>query len=173
MPQFPVYLWTLPMFHCNGWCFPWSIVLQAGTQVCLRRVASDTIFAALAEQGVTHLCGAPIVMGMLVNAPEAARRPFPQKVRMMTAASAPPAAVLEKMEALGIEVTHVYGLTEVYGPATVCAWQEEWAALDAEHRSRKLARQGVPYPVLEGLEVMDPATMTAGPARRRRPSARS
>ena len=163
MPQFPVYLWTLPMFHCNGWCFPWSIVLQAGTQVCLRRVASDTIFAALAEQGVTHLCGAPIVMGMLVNAPEAVRRSFPQKVRMMTAASAPPAAVLEKMEALGIEVTHVYGLTEVYGPATVCAWQEDWAALDAEHRSRKLARQGVPYPVLEGLEVMDPATMTAVP----------
>ena len=141
MPQFPVYLWTLPMFHCNGWCFPWSIVLQAGTQVCLRRVASDTIFAALAEQGVTHLCGAPIVMGMLVNAPEAARRPFAQKVRMMTAASAPPAAVLERMEALGIEVTHVYGLTEVYGPATVCAWQEDWAALDAD---APLAHAGPP-----------------------------
>ena len=163
MPQFPVYLWTLPMFHCNGWCFPWSIVLQAGTQVCLRRVASDTIFTALAEQGVTHLCGAPIVMGMLVNAPESARRPFSQKVRMMTAASAPPAAVLERMEALGIEVTHVYGLTEVYGPATVCAWQEVWAGLDSDHRSRLLARQGVPYPVLEGLEVMDPATMVAVP----------
>ena len=163
MPQFPVYLWTLPMFHCNGWCFPWSIVLQAGTQVCLRRVASETIFAALAEHGVTHLCGAPIVMGMLVNAPEAARRPFAQKVRMMTAASAPPAAILERMEALGIEVTHVYGLTEVYGPATVCAWQEDWAALDAEGRSEKLARQGVPYPVLEGLEVMTPATMTPVP----------
>ncbi len=163
MPQFPVYLWTLPMFHCNGWCFPWSIVLQAGTQVCLRRVASDTIFAALAEQGVTHLCGAPIVMGMLVNAPETERRPFPQKVRMMTAASAPPAAVLERMEALGIEVTHVYGLTEVYGPATVCAWQEAWADLDADHRARMLARQGVPYPVLEGLEVMDQASMTPVP----------
>ena len=160
MPQFPVYLWTLPMFHCNGWCFPWSIVLQAGTQICLRRVASETIFTALAEHGVTHLCGAPIVMGMLVNAPETARRPFPQKVRMMTAASAPPAAILERMEALGIEVTHVYGLTEVYGPATVCAWQEGWATLDADHRSRMLARQGVPYPVLEGLEVMDPSTMT-------------
>ena len=163
MPQFPVYLWTLPMFHCNGWCFPWSIVLQAGTQVCLRRVASDTIFAALAEHGVTHLCGAPIVMGMLVNAPESARRPFSQKVRMMTAASAPPAAVLERMETLGIEVTHVYGLTEVYGPATVCAWQEDWAALDVDHRSRMLARQGVPYPVLEGLEVMDPETMQTVP----------
>jgi fatty-acyl-CoA synthase len=163
MPQFPVYLWTLPMFHCNGWCFPWSIVLQAGVQVCLRRVASDTIFTALADHGVTHLCGAPIVMGMLVNAPETARRPFGQKVRMMTAASAPPAAVLERMEALGIEVTHVYGLTEVYGPATVCAWQEDWAALDAGHRARMLARQGVPYPVLEGLEVMDPETMTPVP----------
>ena len=163
MPQFPVYLWTLPMFHCNGWCFPWSIALQAGVQVCLRRVASDTIFAALADHGVTHLCGAPIVMGMLVNAPETARRPFAQKVRMMTAASAPPAAVLERMETLGIEVTHVYGLTEVYGPATVCAWQEEWADLDADHRSRMLARQGVPYPVLEGLEVMHPETMTPVP----------
>ena len=163
MPQFPVYLWTLPMFHCNGWCFPWAVVLQAGTQVCLRRVASDTIYRALAEQGVTHLCGAPIVMGMLVNAAEADRRSFPQAVKMMTAASAPPAAVLERMEALGIEVTHVYGLTEVYGPATVCAWQEEWAALDVEARARMLARQGVTYPVLEGLEVMDPATMTPVP----------
>jgi fatty-acyl-CoA synthase len=163
MPQFPVYLWTLPMFHCNGWCFPWTVVLQAGTQVCLRKVASDTIFAAFADHGVTHLCGAPIVMSMVVNAPEQARRPFAQKVKMMTAASAPPAAVLEKMERLGIEVTHVYGLTEVYGPATVCAWQEEWSALDSDARSRKLARQGVPYPVLEGLEVMDPATMTPVP----------
>ena len=163
MPQFPVYLWTLPMFHCNGWCFPWTVVLQAGTQVCLRRVASETIYDALADHGVTHLCGAPIVMGMIVNAPEAARRPFPQKVKMMTAASAPPAAVLERMERLGIDVTHVYGLTEVYGPATVCAWQEEWAGLDPDGRSRKLARQGVPYPVLEGLEVMDPASMTPVP----------
>jgi fatty-acyl-CoA synthase len=163
MPQFPVYLWTLPMFHCNGWCFPWSIVLQAGVQVCLRRVASETIFAAFADHGVTHLCGAPIVMGMVVNAPESARRPFAQKVRMMTAASAPPAAVLARMEALGIDVAHVYGLTEVYGPATVCAWQEEWSGLDVDARSRKLARQGVPYPVLEGLEVMSPETMTPAP----------
>jgi fatty-acyl-CoA synthase len=164
MPQFPVYLWTLPMFHCNGWCFPWSIVLQAGVQVCLRRVASETIFAALADHGVTHLCGAPIVMGMIVNAPDSARRPFAQKVRMMTAASAPPAAVLARMEAVGIDVTHVYGLTEVYGPATVCAWQEEWSDLDTDARSRKLARQGVPYPVLEGLEVMTPETMTPVPS---------
>src|SRR3712207_5413444 len=120
MPHFPVYLWTLPMFHCNGWCFPWTVALQADTQVCLRKVASETIYAAFAEQGVAHRCGAPIVMGMIMNAPEQARRPFPQQVKMMTAASAPPAAVLAKMERLGIEVTHVYGLTEVYGPATVC-----------------------------------------------------
>ncbi|HEX8374093.1 MAG TPA: acyl-CoA synthetase, partial [Geminicoccaceae bacterium] len=163
MPQHPVYLWTLPMFHCNGWCFPWTVALQAGTQVCLRKVAAETIFAAIAERGVTHLCGAPIVMGMLVNASAEARRPFGQKVRMMTAAAPPPAAVLERMERLGIEVTHVYGLTEVYGPATVCAWHEEWSALDATTRSAKLARQGVRYPVLEGLEVMDPATMAPVP----------
>jgi fatty-acyl-CoA synthase len=163
MPQFPVYLWTLPMFHCNGWCFPWTVVLQAGTQVCLRRVAAETIFPKIADEGVTHLCGAPIVMGMLVNAPESVRRPFAQKVRMMTAAAAPPAAVLERMERLGIEVTHVYGLTEVYGPATVCAWQEGWAGLDSSARSAKLARQGVRYPVLEGLEVIDPETMAPVP----------
>ena len=163
MPQHPVYLWTLPMFHCNGWCFPWTVVLQAGTQVCLRRVASETIYAALAEEGVTHLCGAPIIMGLIINAPDAARRPFEQQVRMMTAASAPPAAVLERMERQGFAVTHVYGLTEVYGPATVCAWQESWEGLDADTRSRHLARQGVPYPVLDGLEVMASETMTPVP----------
>ncbi|HMR30194.1 MAG TPA: acyl-CoA synthetase [Geminicoccaceae bacterium] len=163
MPHFPVYLWTLPMFHCNGWCFPWTVCMQAGTHVCLRRISSETIYAAFAEHGVTHLCGAPIVMSMVVNATDAQRRPFAQKVRMMTAASAPPAAVLEKMERLGIEVTHVYGLTEVYGPATVCAWQPPWAALDHKGRSDQLARQGVRYPVLEGLDVMDPETMTPVP----------
>ncbi len=163
MGHFPVYLWTLPMFHCNGWCFPWTVTLQAGTHVCLRRVEAAAIFRAIAEQRVTHLCGAPIVMGMLVNAPEAARRSFDHRVRMMTAASAPPAAVLERMAALGIEVTHVYGLTEVYGPATVCARQPEWEALPAAERARLLARQGVRYPVLEGLEVMDPETMRPVP----------
>ena len=115
MPHLPVYLWTLPMFHCNGWCFPWAVCLQGGTHVCLRKISSESIFAALAEHKVTHLCGAPIIMNMIVNAPEAARRPFDQPVRMMTAASAPPAPVLERMDRLGIEVTHVYGLTEVYG----------------------------------------------------------
>ena len=164
MGHHPVYLWTLPMFHCNGWCFPWTIVLQAGTHVCLRRVEAASIFRALAEEGVTHLCGAPVVMGMLLNAKPEERRDFPQAVKMMTAASAPPAAVLQKVEALGIEVTHVYGLTEVYGPATVCAFHEEWRELSATERAAKLARQGVRYPVLEGLDVMDPATMTPVPA---------
>ncbi len=163
LPKAPVYLWTLPMFHCNGWCFPWTVTLQAGVHVCLRRVSSETIFAALAEHGVTHLCGAPVVMGMLVNAPPEARRPFAQKVAMMTAAAAPPAAVLERMAALGIEVTHVYGLTEVYGPAVVCEPQPAWAGLDARGRAEKLARQGVRYPVLEGLDVLDPATLAPVP----------
>jgi len=164
MGHHPVYLWTLPMFHCNGWCFPWTITLQAGTHVCLRRVEAAGIFRALAEEGVTHLCGAPVVMGMMLNARPEERRDFAQAVKMMTAASAPPAAVLQKMEALGIEVTHVYGLTEVYGPATVCAFHEEWRALSATERAAKLARQGVRYPVLEGLDVMDPQTMTPVPA---------
>ncbi len=163
MPHFPVYLWTLPMFHCNGWCFPWTVTLQAGTHVCLRRVEAAAIYRAFAEQGVTHLCGAPIVMGMILNASEEERRPFSQKIQMMTAAAPPPAAVLERMDALGIEVTHVYGLTEVYGPATVCAFQPEWADLPRTERARMLARQGVRYPVLEGLEVMDPQTMQPVP----------
>ncbi len=163
MGMHPVYLWTLPMFHCNGWCFPWAICLQAGTHVCLRKVDSASIYAAFAEHGVTHLCGAPIVMGMIINATAEQRRPFSQPIAMMTAASAPPAAVLQAMAELGIKVTHVYGLTEVYGPATVCAWQAAWDALPPTEQAAKLARQGVPYPVLEGLEVMDPESMTPVP----------
>ncbi len=164
MGHHPVYLWTLPMFHCNGWCFPWTIVLQAGTHVCLRRIDAGGIYGALAEERVTHLCGAPIIMSMLINAPAAERRTFGQPVRMMTAASAPPAAVLEKMESIGIAVTHVYGLTEVYGPATVCAFHEAWRDLPPAARASRLARQGVRYPVLEGLDVMDLETMTPVPA---------
>jgi fatty-acyl-CoA synthase len=163
MKMHPVYLWTLPMFHCNGWCFPWAVCLQAGTHVCLRKVDAAGIYRAFADHGVTHLCGAPVVMGMVINATEAERQPFSQNIEMMTAASAPPAAVLQAMGELGIRVTHVYGLTEVYGPATVCAWQEAWERLPPEERARKLARQGVPYPVLEGLEVMDPETMAPVP----------
>ena len=155
----PVYLWTLPMFHCNGWCFPWAVALQGGIQVCLRRVDSAAIYAAIAEHRVTHLCGAPVVMGMIINASPEQRRAFEHPVNMMTAASAPPAAVLQAMAALNIKVTHAYGLTEVYGPATVCAWQGAWDALPVHEQARLQARQGVRYPVLEGLEVMDPETM--------------
>jgi fatty-acyl-CoA synthase len=159
----PIYLWTLPMFHCNGWCFPWGIALQAGTQVCLRRVEPGAIYQAIADHQVTHLCGAPVVMGMLINATAEQRRDFDHKVEMMTAAAPPPAAVLQKMAELGVRVTHVYGLTEVYGPATVCAWQAAWDALPPVEQARLQARQGVCYPVLEGLEVMDPETMRPVP----------
>lgn len=153
--QHPVYLWTLPMFHCNGWCFPWTVTAMAGTHVCLRRVEAKAMYDAIADHGVTHLCGAPIVMGMLISATEEQRRPLPGKVKMMTAASAPPAAVLERMEKQGFEITHVYGLTEVYGPVTVCAWHEDWDDLDMEEQARLKSRQGVTYPVLEGLMVGD------------------
>ncbi|MFE0753087.1 acyl-CoA synthetase [Inquilinus sp. NPDC058860] len=164
MPHHPVYLWTLPMFHCNGWCFPWTITAMAGTHVCLRRVAAREIYAAIADHGVTHLCGAPIVMSMLLNAPAGERRDFPQAVQMMTAASPPPAAVLEGMARLGIKVTHVYGLTEVYGPAVVCDWKPEWDALPAGEQARLQSRQGLPYVVQEGLMVADPETLAPVPA---------
>ncbi len=164
MKMHPVYLWTLPMFHCNGWCFPWTITAQAGTHVCLRKVEAKAIYDAFANEGVTHLCGAPIVMSMLLNAPDEARRDFPQAVQMMTAGSAPPAAVLEGMDHLGIAVTHVYGLTEVYGPAVVCAWHEEWSGRPIAEQADLKARQGVRYPVLEGLMVADPETLAPVPA---------
>lgn len=153
--QHPVYLWTLPMFHCNGWCFPWTITAMAGTHVCLRRVEAKAMYDAIADHGVTHLCGAPIVMGMLIAATDEQRRALPGPVKMMTAASAPPAAVLERMQKQGFEITHVYGLTEVYGPVTVCAWHEEWDDLEMEEQARLKSRQGVTYPVLEGLMVAD------------------
>jgi len=155
----PVYLWTLPMFHCNGWCFPWTVTLKAGTHVCLRRVTAEDVLGEVATAGVTHLCGAPIVMGLIANAPDELHEPIAHKVKMMTAASAPPAAILERMAQRNFEVTHVYGLTEVYGPATVCAWQESWNELPPTEQARMLARQGVPYPVLEGLEVADAQTL--------------
>ncbi|MGF6226530.1 fatty-acyl-CoA synthase [Inquilinus ginsengisoli] len=164
LPHHPVYLWTLPMFHCNGWCFPWTITAMAGTHVCLRRVAAREIYAAIADHGVTHLCGAPIVMGMLLNAPAGERRDVPQPVQMMTAASPPPATVLEGMARLGIKVTHVYGLTEVYGPAVVCDWKPEWDDLPAGEQARLKSRQGLPYVVQEGLMVADPDTLVPVPA---------
>ena len=159
--QHPVYLWTLPMFHCNGWCFPWTLAALAGTNVCLRRVEAPAMLDAMDRHGVTHLCGAPIVMGLLLNHPGV--QPRPTRIHMMTAGASPPAAVLEGMERLNFDITHVYGLTETYGPATVCAWHAEWNGLpDAEQAALK-ARQGVAYPVLEPLLVADPATMQPVP----------
>ncbi|MGB8181284.1 MAG: acyl-CoA synthetase, partial [Stellaceae bacterium] len=163
MPTHPVYLWTLPMFHCNGWCFPWTITALSGTHVCLRRVEAGAIYAAIAEHGVTHLCGAPIVMNLLLNAPSQLKRDFSRCIAMMTAGAAPPAAVIEGMEKLGFAITHVYGLTEVYGPSVICAWHDEWDALPAAERATLKARQGVNYPVLEGLMVADPLSLAPRP----------
>jgi fatty-acyl-CoA synthase len=159
MRQHPVYLWTLPMFHCNGWCFPWTITALAGTHVCLRRIEATAIYDAIARERVTHLCGAPVVMNLLLNAGPELKRSLDRRIEMMTAGAAPPAAVIEGMEALGFHITHVYGLTEVYGPAVVCAWHDEWDELPAGERARLKARQGVTYPVLEGLTVADPASL--------------
>jgi fatty-acyl-CoA synthase len=164
MGRHPVYLWTLPMFHCNGWCFPWSISLKAGVHVCVRQVRAKTLYDLIAEHNVTHLCGAPIVMSILLNARENERRPLPHLVRFFTAAAPPPAAVLKAMREAGFEVTHLYGLTEVYGPSVVNDWKDEWSALEAEEQAHLKARQGVRYHALEGLDVMDPNTMTAVPA---------
>ncbi|HXC14641.1 MAG TPA: acyl-CoA synthetase [Stellaceae bacterium] len=162
--QHPVYLWTLPMFHCNGWCFPWTITALAGTHVCLRRVEAAAIYETIRRERVTHLCGAPVVMNMLLNPVAGVDRTLGHPVAMMTAGSPPPAAVIEGMEGLGFHVTHVYGLTEVYGPATVCAWHDEWDALPVEERARLKARQGVNYPVLDGLMVADPESLAPVPA---------
>jgi fatty-acyl-CoA synthase len=164
MPQHAVYLWTLPMFHCNGWTFPWTMAANAGTNVCLRRVDAGLIFELIKKEKVTHYCGAPIVHGMLINAPEELKKGIGHKVHAMVAAAAPPAAMIEGMERMGFDITHVYGLTEVYGPATVCAKHEEWSALDIGERTRLNARQGVRYLMEEGLTVMDPETMTPVPA---------
>jgi fatty-acyl-CoA synthase len=163
MSKHPVYLWTLPMFHCNGWCFPWTLSVVAGTHVCLRAVRAAPIFDAIARHKVTHLCGAPIVMSTLLNAPKAEKKPLPHGVEFVTAAAPPPEAVLAAMKAAGFNVTHVYGLTEVYGPACVNDWHREWSALSDAEQAEKKARQGVRYPVLEGLDVLDPATMVPVP----------
>ncbi|HYD06967.1 MAG TPA: acyl-CoA synthetase, partial [Reyranella sp.] len=159
----PIYLWTLPMFHCNGWCFPWTLALVAGTSVCLRRVSARTIYDSLVDHDVTHMCGAPIIMQFIIGATPEERRPLKRKVEFMTAAAPPPAAVLEALEKENFRVTHVYGLTEVYGPATVCAWHDDWNALDSGERARLKARQGVRYAAEDGVTVMDPTTMQEVP----------
>ena len=164
MPKHPVYLWTLPMFHCNGWCFPWSLSVVGGTHVTLRWVRSKLIWEALAEHKVTHLCGAPIVMSTILNAPAEEKRPLAQKVEFFTAAAPPPEAVLAAMAEAGFNVTHLYGLTETYGPAVVNDWKEDWNLLDGPARAAKKARQGVRYHALEDLTVMDPETMQRVPA---------
>jgi fatty-acyl-CoA synthase len=163
LPHHPVYLWTLPMFHCNGWCFPWTIAAMAGTHVCLRRVDAALIFDLMRAYGVTHYCGAPIVHSMLINAPAELKQGIAQQVSAMVAAAAPPAAMIEGMDRMGFDLTHVYGLTEVYGPATVCAKQPEWAALDVGERATKNGRQGVRYPMAEAVKVLDPQTLVEVP----------
>jgi fatty-acyl-CoA synthase len=159
-----VYLWTLPMFHCNGWTYTWAVTAVAGTHVCLRRANPEPIFAAIAEHRVTHLCGAPIVLNLLVNAPQAIKRRFDHVVEVATGGAAPPSAVIEAMEQMGFRVTHLYGLTESYGPTTVCAWQEAWADLPIAQRAARMARQGVPYLTFDTQRVVDPETMTDVPA---------
>ena len=164
MGKHAVYLWTLPMFHCNGWCFPWSVSVKAGVHVCLRQVRAKPIYDAIAEHGVTHLCGAPIVMQILLNAPPAEKRPLPRRVNFFTAAAPPPAAVLAEMREAGFEVTHLYGLTETYGPAVVNDWKQEWETLPAPEQAALKARQGVRYHALDDLDVVDPETMASLPA---------
>jgi fatty-acyl-CoA synthase len=159
MRQHPVYLWTLPMFHCNGWCFPWTVSIVAGTHVCLRAVRAGAMYDAIHHHKVTHLCGAPIVMAVLLNATEAEKKPLPHVVEFVTAAAPPPEAVLAAMKEAGFNVTHVYGLTECYGPSVVNEWHDAWDALSGPEQAAKKARQGVRYPVLEALDVLDPMTM--------------
>ena len=163
MPKHAVYLWTLPMFHCNGWCFPWTVAARAAVNVCLRRVEAQAIFDAMRTHGVTHYCGAPIVHGLLVNAPDAMKAGLPTGVKAMVAGAAPPASMIEGMERMGFDLTHVYGLTEVYGPATVCPKHEQWNALDIGERARLNARQGVRYHLQRDVRVLDPETMQPVP----------
>ena len=164
MPKHAAYLWTLPMFHCNGWCFPWTVAARAGINVCLRRVDAQHIFAAIKEHGVTHYCAAPIVHNLLVNAPDELKEGVPAGVKGLIAGAAPPASIIEGMEKLGFDLTHVYGLTEVYGPAAVCVKQDEWNEVDIGERARLNARQGVRYHMQQAIAVLDPETLEPVPA---------
>ncbi len=164
MGKHPVYLWTLPMFHCNGWCFPWTVTAQAGLHVCLRAVRGPDMWRLMADEGVTNMCGAPIVMSTLLNTPEGEKRALPHQVKFIVAGAPPPEAVLAAMKAAGFAVCHVYGLTEVYGPSVVNEWHQDWNAKPASEQAALMARQGVRYLALEGLDVMDPETMAPVPA---------
>ena len=164
MGHHPVYLWTLPMFHCNGWCFPWTLAALGGTSVCLRKVDAGAIFSAISEQKVSHFCGAPIILNFIINADSSERKSFDHTVNVMTAAAPPPASVLARMEQEGFNMTHVYGLTETYGPAVICAWHDEWNELSTDERASKKSRQGVPYHVLDDLDIIDPDTMQSVPS---------
>ncbi|HYW02962.1 MAG TPA: acyl-CoA synthetase [Gammaproteobacteria bacterium] len=163
MPPQSVYLWTLPMFHCNGWCFPWTMAANAGTNVYLRKVEAERIYRLIREHGVTHYCGAPIVHTTLINAPERLRRGIDHKVSALVAGAAPPQAMIEGMERIGFDLTHVYGLTETYGPAAVCARHDDWADLSVQERARRNGRQGVPYPLQESMTVLDSDSMEPVP----------
>jgi fatty-acyl-CoA synthase len=164
MPQHAVYLWTLPMFHCNGWCFPWTMAANAGVNICLRKVDVALIYELIRTHKVTHFCGAPIVHGMLINAPEGLRAGIDHKVSALIAGAAPPAAIIEGMERIGFDITHVYGLTETYGPASVCAKHPEWDALPIANRAERNGRQGVRYHMQEAITVLDPNTLEQVPA---------
>ena len=164
MRQRPKYLWTLPMFHCNGWCFPWTVTALAGTHICLRRTETGPIYQSIKDHKIDHMCGAPIVMGMLVNAASREQKNLPHTVKILTAGAAPPSAILEQIEKLGFDVTHAYGLTECYGPGVVSEWHPEWDELPTTEKSAKKARQGVPYLGMQDLTVMDPKTMQKTPA---------
>src|SRR5208283_765995 len=164
MPAHSVYLWTLPMFHCNGWCFPWSMAANAGTNVCLRKVDAEKIFQLIRAERVTHYCGAPIVHTMLINAPAEWRAVITHQVYAMVAGAPPPHAMIEGMERLGFDLTHVYGLTETYGPAAVCAKQPEWQTLDVAARAERNGRQGVEYLLQDAMAVLDPQTLAPVPA---------
>ncbi len=163
MGAHPSYLWTLPMFHCNGWCFPWSIAASAGVSVCLRHVRADEIYDAIRKEKVNHFCGAPIVLNMLNNSPDELKADINHEVKVMTAGAAPPASVIQGMEEMGFKVTHVYGLTETYGPSVVCAWHDEWDEKPIEEKARLKSRQGVKVPMQEGLMIANPETLEPVP----------